>query len=118
MTSTKTRAPKGGIMVNGVFYKGGWFLPTSEPQRGKWNTGNKKTTKKARKVEVAPYTWEYAPDGMRSIFSYVAGTVATMDGEIMVYCGNAKTLAFRGMTEDYVKALVEKYNSGERFIAA
>jgi hypothetical protein len=31
-TNTRTRAPKGGITIMGVFYKGGQFLPQYAPK--------------------------------------------------------------------------------------
>ena len=36
-----TRSPKGGIEIMGVFYKGGQFLPSNEPQRGAFSGGKK-----------------------------------------------------------------------------
>ena len=112
---TRTRAKKGGEMVQGVFYKGGQFLPMNEPQRGKWNTHQSKS-KKVRKVEVAPYKWVEQEDGKSSIFSRLGGTVATMQDDKMVYCGNEKTLAFMGFTETQVQELVAAWNNGERWM--
>lgn len=115
--TTKTRAPKGGITIQGVFYRGGQFLPTDEPQRGAWNKKVKKTGKKQHKQQIAAYKWEVVPDGYRSIYSWVAGTVArpdwANDKTKLVYMGNEQTLNYIGLTETKAKELVEKYNQGE-----
>jgi hypothetical protein len=114
---TKERAPKGGMTIAGVFYKGGQFLPSDyEPKRGKYNSTKSTAVSKARKVQVAPYTWEVAPEGKRSIFQWVAGTIATMSGQTMVYCGNAQKLAYTGLSESKALDLINKFNSGQRFI--
>lgn len=115
--NARTRAKKGGEMVAGVFYKGGQFLPASEPQRGKWNRKSN-SSKRVRKVEVAPYTWVPQVDGKSSIFARLGGTVATMNGDEMVFCGNAKTLAYVGLTKSRAKELVESFNNGERWFTA
>lgn len=111
--ATKTRAAKGGEWVQGVFYKGGQFLPTENPQFGKFN--HKNNTAKVRKVQIAPYVWVPQEAGKNSIFTRLAGTVARMNGNEMVFCGNAQTLAYTGMTEKAVKDLIAQYNSGERW---
>jgi len=49
--TTATRAPKGGIIIMEVFYKGGQFLPTNEPQKGQWNSQSFKTTKAQKEIK-------------------------------------------------------------------
>lgn len=111
------QAPKGGMTVNGVFYKGGQFLPVNEPQRGKFN---RKAAQKpvGRKVEIAPFKWEYAPEGKRSIYSMVAGVVASVYREsgIMFFCGNERSLKYAGYTEEYANELINRWNNGERWV--
>jgi hypothetical protein len=41
--TTRTRAPKGGITIMGVFYKGGQFLPQYAPNRD--DNNNKSNTR-------------------------------------------------------------------------
>lgn len=115
---TRTRAPKGGQTIMGVFYRGGQFLPTFEPQKGKWNRKTNKASAKVRKVEIAPYEWVPREEGKQSIFSRIAGTVATMQDDKMVYCGNEKTLAYTGFAETQVIEMVANWNNGERWFAS
>lgn len=111
------QAKKGGEWVSGVFYKGGQFLPSVEPQRGKFNRPANKTTK-VRKVEVEPYKWVEAREGYRSLYSAVAGVLATVRNGEMVFCASEKTLNYYGYTEAKAQELVAQYNAGERWIAA
>jgi len=48
--TTATRAPRGGISIMGVFYNGGQFLPTNEPQNGNYNN-NFKTSKAKKEIK-------------------------------------------------------------------
>lgn len=111
-----TRAPKGGTTVQGVFYKGGQFLPTNEPQRGKFNS-NKATAKKARKVEIAPYEWVYPEnENQRPLYTKLNGTFAKFTNGKMEYAGNEKILAYVGLTEAQARDMITKFNSGQRWI--
>ena len=116
------RAPKGGITVAGVFYKGGQFLPSNnEPKRGKYNGNGRKATK-ARKQQIAPYKWEYAPEGMKSIWTEVGtGVFTTLKDGQLVWCASPQTEAYFKVTPDFktkVMAMVEQWNSGKYWVAA
>ena len=66
----RTRAKAGGeIGVNGEFYKGGQFLPSSEMTiKG----AQKIIIRKGTKKEIAPYVWEKCPgDNMLSIWDRI-----------------------------------------------
>lgn len=109
------QAKHGGEWVKGVFYKGGQFLPSNEPQRGKFNRPASKAPY-ARKIQVAPYTWEMEVEGKRSIYQMIAGTVAVVRNEKMSFVGNEKSLNYIGKTEAQVNELIEKYNQGQRWV--
>ena len=75
----KSRAAVGGQDgINGYFYKGGQFLPSTMAEPGKWKIKGKWVS--AGKAEVAPGEWAHQPTPFsRSIFSLVGGW-ATKDG--------------------------------------
>lgn len=110
-----TRAPKGGTTVQGVFYKGGQFLPTNEPQRGKFNS-TKSTTKKVRKVEIAPYQWVENPEDKTPLYPRLNGTFTRWENGVVTYYGNEKLLKYMGLTEAEAKDMIAKYNNGERWM--
>jgi len=117
------QAKKGGEYgANGEFYAGGQFVNSiAKNPKGTAATRRRAT----RKQETAPYTWEVPPaDGLRSIFSLIAGTVATTNrqtGEMEVVAGFGDNPAWldrwSGLTAERVADLVAKYNAGERWIA-
>lgn len=117
------QAPKGGVTVAGVFYKGGQFLPANnEPKHGKYNSNSKKS-KGAKKVEYAPYKWDYAPDGMIATWSKCATGVFTTTNKDnkLVWCASEQTEKYYQITPEYkaeVMAYAEKWNNGEYWIEA
>ncbi len=113
------QAPKGGMTVAGVFYKGGQFLPSNnEPKRGAFN--GKSGTKAAKAIKVLVGMKEYAEpiEGKRSIYQWVAGTVAQYSWftKRLTYVGNELTLAYAGLTETKALELIKKWNEGERWV--
>ena len=104
------RAKVGGETgVNGEFYEGGKFLPSTERPKGKAKV------KKPGKQQVEPYRWELPPEGKQVIFHRIVGTVAqiTPNGlrpfdRGIAYFGNEVL----GHT---VAELCERYNAGERW---
>ena len=72
-----------------------------------------------RKVEIAPYTWEDEPKGMRSIWGYVAGIFAryNRDSGQLEYAASPQTLGDYRMTEAKARDLVARWNRGERGVA-
>ncbi len=107
------RARKGGeIGVNGEFYEGGTFLPSTDLPKRPASKSGKPTG--AKKEQIAPYRWEVAPaDGMRSIFTALSGTVCKyVNGKLMVNASD-EALAYTRRTRAQVAALAERYNNGE-----
>lgn len=139
------RAKKGGqVGINGEFYQGGQFLPSSEATvKG----AHKAIVRKGKKAEVAPYVWAEAPaDDMLSIYErirywvddnrdeceYVKGAgfvgfrlvfVAVRVGEMV-----ADTTRYTPEGDwvrvwvpeppervEYIGRMVERYNAGERW---
>ena len=115
----KTRAQAGGeIGINGEYYNGGQFLPSS-PMTIKGEMKKTNSRKGSGKVEVAPYKWEVAPEGMRSIFTAIGGIVAryNWDTSKMEYADNQQAENYFGYTSEEVLDLIEKFNNGEKWMA-
>lgn len=130
------QAKKGGEYgVNGEWYKGGQFLPSSpETVKG----AQKVVIHKGKKSQIAPYVWEPAPaDNMLSIYDRIGGMCTDNRREceyvkgqgllgfkltgFMVYQGheglwtkpdkNGKLVTYR----QWVESLIEKFNAGQRW---
>lgn len=114
----KTRAKTGGeIGINGEYYKGGQFLPSS-PNTIKGEMKSTNSKKATRKQEIAPYKWEVSPaENLNSIFSIIAGTVAgwKVYNETLEYNANEKVLNYVGMTEEEARELINMWNDGYRW---
>lgn len=108
------QAPKGGITIQGVFYRGGQFLPQNEPQRGKFNRANKSRSK-VRKAEIAPYQWVENPDGKIPLYPRLNGTFARFENGVASYAGNEKILNYMGLTEDQARDMIARFNAGQRW---
>jgi len=128
---SETRASAGGqIGLNGEFYKGGQFLPSSKDTvKG----AQKPTVKKGTKKEVAPYVWRPAPaDDMLSIYDRIRSHVITnkndckyVKGEGFVGLQLTRRLSSKSsigteMMDDpifveHVDRLVEMFNNGARW---
>ena len=112
MNATK-RAKKGGqVGVNGEFYDGGKFLPSTERPKGK-------PVKKTGKQEVEPYKWEMAPEGKRSIYKQIAGTIGSVRNgvaELRTDDRFHQTLSYYGLTLARAQGLVDSYNAGVRWV--
>lgn len=111
---TQKRAPKGGTTaINGEFYHGGEFLPTttlaSQPK------GAKKAPA-ARKSQIALYTWELAPEGKHSIWQQMSGVFGAVRSGIMVIECSDVTLDYYKKTRAEVEELAARWNAGERWI--
>ena len=111
ITKSQQRAQVGGeIGKNGEEYKGGQFIATTEKP---------KTQPRQRgmgKVEVAPYTYETAPDGMRSIYRKVSEISKWKVWQTeLEFSATPQQLAYAGLTEEIAEGLIEKWNNGERW---
>jgi len=111
MTYQQPRAQIGGeVGVNGEFYEGGKFLPSTEKGKGK-------TVKLQGKVEIAPYVWILktdVPEGFEVI--YKNAHLSAMDWKHYQSTGKAKLYAAQTV-DDEVQALCfcEQYAKGYRF---
>lgn len=114
------RSPKGGTVgANGEFYEGGKFLPsTTLPKRHevKRPTG-------PRREMIAPFEWADRPEGMRSLYAILVGNYAEMVGQVMATFETGirnygETVRFLGNDLGSVYDLIDRYNAGERWIAA
>lgn len=129
----RTQAQKGGEYgINGEWYVGGQFLPSSQAtEKGKQN---RTAFLKGKKVELVPYLWQVRPaDGLRSIFTALK-PFAKWDGkpEYIKGQGLIGTLISTGEEAytTYVEAMggeasedgynatlemIEMFNNGERW---
>lgn len=122
---TTTRAKAGGEYgVNGEFYNGGEFLPSSPyTVKGATKAEVKRIT---RKQEIAPYCWRVAPNGEQSIWSVIRSIVYFVESTYSKEAGKTGIVApavtnwkAMGWTiEGYngYLQLIEKWNKGERWI--
>jgi hypothetical protein len=67
------RAPKGGVSISGVFYRGGQFLPSNnEPKRGMFNANNVKSAEHksiARALIKQAFKCKFNGDDMSAEFN-------------------------------------------------
>ena len=111
-------AKKGGeIGANGEFYKGGQFVADCEDTvKGLRQHPHKKT----RKVQIAPYQWVEVDRDYDSIFEHlVFGVVKWADwGKKVELAEGAAEICTRcEWNLDNFKALIDKWNAGERLIS-
>lgn len=107
--ATQQRAKIGGEAgVNGEWYEGGKFLPSTEKPKGK------PSKRGLGKQEIEPYKWEVLPEGKRSIYRQLAGVYARLINGVMVANINPVTLKYYGKTESEVIDMINRYNAGER----
>lgn len=101
------RAPRGGQTgINGEFYRGGTFLPTTtQPKRG----ASERTS--SNREEIAPYQWAAPPEpGLRSIYTVIRGAVIWSDPPTV--------REQRGLTDEeraQTGDLLSRYLNGERW---
>lgn len=109
---TQVRAKKGGEFgANGEWYEGGKFINTN-PVYSK----SHKPSRSTGKQEVAPYVWEVAPAGMVSLYRQFAGVFGkVVNGTAILTCSD-QTLAYYRQTRESIQAMIDRWNSGERWV--
>jgi hypothetical protein len=104
---------------NGEFYEGGQFLPNSENTiKGALRKGKKARASRVCREQIAPREWAEAPEGKSSIWAEVSGVFAKYDwgtGELALST-TPQVLARFNKTEAEVRALVDRWNAGERWM--
>lgn len=119
----------GEIGVNGYFYKGGQFLPSTQAEPGKWKVAGKWISSK--KEQVAPCVWAQQPTPFsRSIFMLIGAWCVVKDGALVLRenirdcAGQALTAqteirpGVKGvLTKESIElgALIDAYNAGQRW---
>jgi hypothetical protein len=125
--SSKGRAKKGGEWgCNGQWYRGGWFLPTSETTiQGQFNTGEKKKGSGQRKEEYENYKWAVPPEGKTSILRLLncheAACIVTRPDDYDVdnlAPSHVEVIESLGGDMEEIRRLVRLYEAGERWAAA
>jgi hypothetical protein len=112
------RAPAGGAYgANGEWYEGGKFINTVPENRKKEGSNPRGSGKQ----EIAPYVWEVAPEGKRSLYRQFAGSFGkVINGKaVMTDGGNGERLPailnYVGHTKDTAQSIIDRWNNGERW---
>jgi hypothetical protein len=107
------RAKKGGqVGINGEFYEGGTFLPSTERPKSK-------PAKTTGKQEIEPYKWEVAPEGKASIYRKIVGIIGSVRNGVAELRKDDRlhaTLSYYGITLTRAQELVDSYNAGNRWV--
>ena len=109
---SQRRAKKGGEYgVNGEWYEGGtWIANTEKPKK----PGSYKPT---GRQEIAPFVWEKPEEGMRSLYEKYRQTwEKRQDG--MMKCRDLPVSYWGAEYLSESQKMAEKWNKGERWIAA
>ena len=116
---TTKQARKGGEYgANGEFYKGGRFINTVKENPKREGSQKRGTGRQ----EIAPYTWEVPPPGKSSLYRQFAGLFGKVfDGiAVMTDGGNGDRLPailkYCGRTREEAQNLIDRWNTGERWI--
>ena len=110
------RAVKGGeVGANGEWYEGGKFIATTERAK---TEGTK--PKGSGKQEIAPYVWEIAPEGMKSLYRMIGmgiyGAWDRAEGKVVINPCAETLMTQNGITRETVQNLIDRYNAGQRWI--
>lgn len=108
------RATKGGeIGMNGEFYAGGTFLPSTELPKAA------KTRKPStpHRQQIARYEWADTPNtDARAIFSLIVGAQAQERNGVMSWFEPARATMAHEVHGHSVDSLIERWNNGERWV--
>lgn len=108
------RAAKGGqVGVNGEFYEGGKFLPSTDRPKGK------PIPRKVGKVQVEPFVWVIPPEGKRPLLRHIGIYLVAVDRwdaskgvkPYEPYLNSGRC----DKSWDEVRALAARWNAGERW---
>ena len=106
--TTQPRARKGGeIGVNGLFYPGGSFIPSTK--NGKQPKGKKRQG--TGKQEIEPWVWAIPPMGYVSIFKRLN---CMTDQDIKT--PNLTACAYYKVDPEMIQNYINQYNLGKRWI--
>ena len=111
--ATKRAANGGEVGANGEFYEGGKFINTVPENRKR--EGSK--PKGSGKQEIAPYVWEVAPKGMRSVYRQFAGVFGKVYGDKAIFNCSEQTLNYFRTTREEAQNIIDRWNAGERWEA-
>ena len=108
--SQKRAKPGGELGANGEWYEGGTFISTTDKPKSPVRPH------KPHRTEIAPYVWEIAPEGKKSIYRAFVGILGRIVGERLVVECSQQTLDYLGKSREYAQELAERYNRGERWM--
>ncbi len=115
MTATKRAAKGGEVGANGEWYEGGKFINTIPENRKKEGS----TPRGTGKQEIAPYVWEIAPEGKRSLYRQFAGVFGNVvDGVATLRTDERldQTCQYYGVGREQAEDLIQRWNAGERWL--
>lgn len=120
MESTKVRAKAGGEQgINGEWYEGGQFLPSSKyTVKGEHKFDNKKQAQpKTHKIEIEPYKWVEANENDTSIMQrYGNFIIFDWNKGTAKPTYNKKAYAHYGIEISKIETICEQFNNGERIL--
>lgn len=112
MNEMHSRAKVGGeVGANGEWYAGGQFIATTDKPK----TGRRQS-KSGRKVEVEPYVWQVAPEGMAPIYRCLRGLEFVRNGRAEFNPGLRGEFATAQEVASRMDR-ISRFNAGERFEA-
>jgi len=112
VNETHSRAKAGGqVGANGEWYEGGQFIATTDHAKS-----HKRAAKSSGKVEVAPYVWEFAPEGMAPIYRCMRGLEFVRNGRAEF---NPRLSGEYATAQEVARRMdrISRFNAGERFEA-
>ena len=115
MTQTiHNRAKVGGEQgMNGEWYEGGQFLPSTMLPKGFQIISKKGSGKQ----EIQPYDYQIAPaENLRSIYKSIEMLVNIKHGE-MIITASQQTINYYEVDVDKLQSLVDLWSDGERWMA-
>jgi hypothetical protein len=108
MTINQPRASKGGeVGINGLYYSGGSFLPSTDNAK----LPKRRKGKGTGKQEIAPYEWAVSPVGFESIFHRLK---AFVDSEMNLV---PAAIEYYKADADMVHTYINLHKAGWRYIA-
>jgi hypothetical protein len=109
MNTNQARATRGGQAgVNGEWYEGGKFLPTTEKPKGKKTRGT-------GRQEIEPYVW-VAAEGRQSLYRQFAGLFGMVRDGVAILKTIDQSLAYYRTTREQAQNMIDRYNVGERWL--
>lgn len=98
--------------MNGEWYKGGQFLPsTTLPKQAQ-----RKVKRGSGKQETAPYIWKVPPEGMTSLYAMIQTFCRVNTDGTLSPLQSQQPFDYYGVDKEQVTMLAEQWSDGETWI--